>query len=81
MKSISSFIVTILYYYTILRQQVIVGLVDSCMRHIIAHSRFPRQLKEVGNDVSVCLFAWEVDKFVKNWQFYLSPLTVALKRG
>eukprot|EP00903_Cladosiphon_okamuranus_P015412 g14235.t1 len=26
---------------------VIVGQVDSCMRHIIAHSRFPRQLKEV----------------------------------
>ncbi|CAM9473158.1 unnamed protein product, partial [Hapterophycus canaliculatus] len=30
---------------------VIVGQVDSCMQHIIAHSRFPRQLKEVDYTV------------------------------
>ncbi|CAM9568539.1 unnamed protein product, partial [Pylaiella littoralis] len=32
---------------------VIVAQVDSCMKHIISHSRFPRQLKEVDYTVRV----------------------------
>lgn len=47
-------------------RQVIASRVDSCLKHVIKHTRFPRQLKEVefrlkdtrSKDMRVCISSY-----------------------